>query len=245
MIFSECPVVVAAKVVETLFLNRTDGLNKSECRSILLPFLSDVEVTVPKMVDHTERRAAIALAAAAAIAEIGLDGTTVREIARRSGFSKGIVEHYFTGKADIIAAALGQMNARYLYREKQQTAGLRGLAALRARMHCVMPLDKETRQEWKIRLAFWSVAAIDDDARKEQRLRLKLTRERFQADLEQAVELGEINRACNTAQMATKLGLFMVGSSCSALMDTRYYNKAFLIELIEDNLQQLTSGVYP
>ena len=200
---------------------------------------------MPKMVDHTERRAAIALAAAAAIAEIGLEGTTVREIARRSGFSKGIVEHYFTGKADIIAAALGQMNARYLAREQQQTRGLKGLEALRARVYCVLPLDKETRQEWKIRLAFWSVAAIDDDARKEQRLRLKLTRERFKADLEQAVELGEINRTCDTEHTATKLGLFMVGTSCSALMDSRYYHKNLLIELIEDILQQTTPGARP
>lgn len=202
-----------------------------------------VNVVLPKLVDHAERRAAIALAAAGAIAELGLMGTTVREIARRSGFSKGIVEHYFSGKEDVIAAALEQMNERYLIREEKQTSGRVGLEALRARMCCVMPLDKETRQEWKIRLSFWSLAAIDSAARKEQRQRLKLTRERFQVDIEQAVEVGEVSAAVDPAYAAMQLSSFMAGVSCCALMDSHYYSKAMLSELIDNTLNRLATGV--
>ena len=50
---------------------------------------------MPRIVDHAERRAAIARSAALAIAELGLEQATMREIAARSGVSKGIVAHYF------------------------------------------------------------------------------------------------------------------------------------------------------
>ncbi|HAN67382.1 MAG TPA: TetR family transcriptional regulator, partial [Halieaceae bacterium] len=77
---------------------------------------------MPKQVDHEQRRAMIASAAARCIAENGLQGTTMRAIALSSGVSKGIVEHYFTDKDAVIAAALEQMNLRYVRREQRLTA---------------------------------------------------------------------------------------------------------------------------
>ena len=89
---------------------------------------------MPKIVDHEKRRAEIAETAANLIARGGLESATVREIANASGYSKGIVEHYFDGKSELISAALAWANEQYFERADVATKGKRGLAALRARL---------------------------------------------------------------------------------------------------------------
>lgn len=200
---------------------------------------------MPRQVDHHERRAMIAAAAAGCIAEQGLHGTTMRVIAQCAGVSKGIVEHYFANKDEVIEAALEQVNVRYLAREQKLTAGLTGLAALRARLRCVLPLESDSRQAWKIRLCFWSVAAIHPEARREQQARLKLTRERYLQDLRAAQDQGEIPTRINLEQIATDLGLLMAGAACGALLDPHYYSRKYLTALIDRTLEHLTREPQP
>lgn len=195
---------------------------------------------MPKQVDHQQRRAMIAAAAAAVIAEQGLQGTTMRVIAQQAGVSKGIVEHYFANKDEVIEAALEQMNLRYLAREQELTAGLTGLAALRARLYCVLPLDSESRKAWKIRLCFWSLASIHPEARHEQQARLALTRERYLQDLRAAEQEGDVPAVTQLDQAATDLGLLMAGAACAALLDPEYYSRDYLASLIDRTLDHLT-----
>lgn len=200
---------------------------------------------MPKKVDHEQRRAMIATAAASCIADQGLQGTTMRAIALSSDVSKGIVEHYFADKDEVIAAALEQMNIRYLRREQRQTRGLTGLDALRGRLHAILPLRSDSRDEWKIRLCFWSVAAIETGRGREQQKRLKLTRKRYENDLQEAVELGEIPAQTDIKQVAGDLTLFMAGACCGAMLEPRYYSARHLRELIERTLQNLTREPIP
>lgn len=200
---------------------------------------------MPKQVDHHQRRAMIAAAAASCIAGQGLQGTTMRVIAQSAGVSKGIVEHYFANKDEVIEAALEQVNVRYLAREKKLTAGLTGLSALRARLRCVLPLEGDSRQAWKIRLCFWSVAAIHPETRREQQTRLKLTRGRYLQDLRAAQDNGEIPSLSNPEQIATDLGLLMAGAACGALLDPHYYSRKYLTSLIERTLEHLTREPQP
>ena len=58
---------------------------------------------MPKIVDHEARRSAISTAAAGLIAARGMEAATIREIARVSGYSKGVVEHYFVDKEEAVA----------------------------------------------------------------------------------------------------------------------------------------------
>lgn len=201
--------------------------------------------SMPKQVDHQQRRAMIAAAAAGCIAEQGLQGTTMRVIAQCAGVSKGIVEHYFANKDEVIEAALEQMNARYLDRERELTGGQRGLVALRARLRCVLPLEADSRRAWKIRLCFWSVAAIHPEARRDQQTRLALTRERYLQDLRDARDNGEIRDLPDLEQVATDLGLLMAGAACGALLDPDYYSSTYLESLIDRSLEHLTREPQP
>ena len=200
---------------------------------------------MPRIVDHEQRRAAIARVAALTIAEIGLERATMREIAARSGVSKGIVEHYFANRDEVIETALEWANARYVARETRRTRGLQGLESLRARLLCVLPLTAESRQEWKIRLCFWRVAAVDPQARRAQLARLDLTRERFVADLETARVLGQTPAGTDAAAAANELIHLVAGLACDALLDPAYYSRAYLLAMIDKTLNRLNGRTAP
>ena len=200
---------------------------------------------MPRIVDHAERRAAIARSAALAIAELGLEQATMREIAARSGVSKGIVEHYFANRDEVIETALEWANARYVAREARRTRGLQGIDALRERLLCVLPLGAESRQDWKIRLCVWSVAAVTPGARKAQRARLDRTRERFVADLEAARALGQVPAGNDPVAGANELMHLVAGLACDALLDPRYYDRPYLLGLIDTTINRLTGRSHP
>ena len=194
---------------------------------------------MPKIVNHYERREYIARVSAEIIAEFGLEQATIREIAQRTGFSKGVIEHYFDDKDHIIDMALAWVNERYLQREARLTEGKRGLAALEARLHNALPQTKEAMQEWKIRLRFWSLAAVQNDLHSLQGKRLALTRERYALDIEEAQAMGELNSEIDKMHAADMLIHFVSGISCNTLIVPAYYNKRYLRQIIEDLMNDL------
>lgn len=188
---------------------------------------------MPKIVDHAQRRDAIAQVAAQLIAEGGLEAATVREIARVSGFSKGIVEHYFDDKGELINAALERANQAYFVRVAQMTQGLSGLAALRARLAATVPSNAILRSEWKIRLIFWSVAAVDPVLQKQQAKRSREAIAHFAADLQDARLKGEVASSGELELVARQVLFAATGLSCAILHNPRAYTKAVVDAEIE------------
>ncbi|MFE3782463.1 TetR/AcrR family transcriptional regulator, partial [Amycolatopsis sp. NPDC059090] len=60
---------------------------------------------MPKIVDHRQRRAEIADAVLAIVAEDGVAAVTLREVADRSGWSTGVLNHYVGGRDDLLRLA--------------------------------------------------------------------------------------------------------------------------------------------
>src|SRR5690349_1597117 len=58
-----------------------------------------------RQADHTERRRLFAAAALSVISRDGLEGLTVREVAREAGFTTGALTHYFQSKDELLIAA--------------------------------------------------------------------------------------------------------------------------------------------
>ena len=58
-----------------------------------------------RKVDHDSRREEVAGAAAALIANEGLEALTTRALAKALGCSIGVLSHYFNNKEDIVIAA--------------------------------------------------------------------------------------------------------------------------------------------
>ena len=194
---------------------------------------------MPKVVDHEARRYEISGVAAGLIARGGLEAATIREIARSSGFSKGVVEHYFDNKEELISGALAWANRRYEDRVSSATVGRAGLSALRKRVEATLPLTDAMRDEWKVRLIFWGMAAIDPVLRREQARRLDRAVEHFEADLRCAADRGEIGAIEDYAGAARHLLNMTTGICTAALHQRQLYKRDFLVQEVEYLIERL------
>lgn len=120
---------------------------------------------MPLIVDHDERRRQVARITIGLILRQGVDGVSVRAIAREAGYSTAIVSHYFRTKADLLLLA---------YQTTLTHAGGRVETALAngedigATLGYLLPLDQTGRDNWKIWFAFWGMALSDESFQREQ-----------------------------------------------------------------------------
>lgn len=194
---------------------------------------------MPKIVDHDQRRDVIARAAAELIAEKGLAAATFREIAAHTGFSKGVIEHYFDDKEHIVSKALDWVDERYLKHEQRLTRGKQGLDALCARLTCTLPLSPAAILHWKVRLNYWGLAATRPDWQAVLEQRSASTYKRFTHDLRQAIALGQVAPDLDATQGGQMLVHFATGVSINAVLSPRIYTRRYLIEASEQVLLDL------
>lgn len=194
---------------------------------------------MPKQVDHGARRYELSSIAADLIAEGGIEAATIREIAHRSGHSKGVVEHYFDNKDELISGALDCINSRYERRVDRAIRGHRGMTALRQRIAATLPVTRVIRNEWKVRLVFWSMAAVQGTLRKHQAQRFERAVEYFAADIGHAMETGEVCATGDAQQRGYEVFTATIGIASLALYNPSYYNKAFLLAEVDRLIERL------
>lgn len=191
--------------------------------------------------DHALRRDELGAIVARLIAVGGLEAATIREVAKSSGYSKGVIEHYFDNKDALISAALDWTNQCYERRSITLTSGLTGLAALRKRIEATLPMDETVRDEWKVRMVFWGVAAVRETLRESQALRFERAQERYADNIRQCIAAGEIPASANAQQLARSLFTSTIGVSTLALYNTGLCDRSFLSGEIDRLLLQLTA----
>jgi AcrR family transcriptional regulator len=114
---------------------------------------------VPKIVDHAQRRDEIALVACRVVAEYGFEQATIMRIARRAGYTTGMVAHYFDTKQDIIIAALRLILRRI--EERLTHGGTRGQPDLLSVLTEALPVDETRYVECAFWIAFWGQLSTD------------------------------------------------------------------------------------
>lgn len=114
---------------------------------------------MPKIVDHDEQRRAIAARAAVWIASNGLESLSLRHVATAHGCSKGMVQHYFSDKEELLFGALRHVTDAYEARVEAATSNSSGLDRMDRRFCTILPLNDALRGEWVVRLSFYARAA--------------------------------------------------------------------------------------
>ncbi|MEW6736587.1 MAG: TetR/AcrR family transcriptional regulator [Acidobacteriota bacterium] len=119
---------------------------------------------MPKRVDLAAQRLAIADAAIDVIDEAGLDRTRLRDVARAANVTTGAVTHYFDSKDAVLEAALEEIVRRTLNRMEAvpSTKSPMDVAVFINRVCTYLPTDENSRQEWRVWLAFWGRAIADE-----------------------------------------------------------------------------------
>jgi TetR/AcrR family transcriptional repressor of bet genes len=109
---------------------------------------------MPKIVDHNQRRRAIAQAAVEVIAEKGLEATKLLDIARIAGVTTGAITHYFSDKDAVLMAAL-ELSYDSMFSRMERIARVIDYSFYEV-MAQALPITKKGRKDMSVWLAFWS-----------------------------------------------------------------------------------------
>lgn len=174
---------------------------------------------MPKIVDHEEQRRKLSATVARVVAELGLENTTLRNVAARHGCTKGMVQHYFVDKEELLLGALTYVEDCCALRMSASTEQLAGLDLLQARLAAQLPLKSEIVEEWQVRLAFNTRASISND------MRIALSERHAQQQkvdagcLRTARKSGELKPDLNLRNSYRSLVALVFGLGVGAVMD--------------------------
>jgi len=121
---------------------------------------------VPKKVDHAARREEIAHAALRLCARDGLAGVTIGQVAQEAGVSKGLVQHYFAEKADLLRASARLLRAEIERHVREAARDAHGPAdTLRRVLFAIVKLGVTAVVPLLAGHAFLSMAVADPEMR--------------------------------------------------------------------------------
>jgi AcrR family transcriptional regulator len=193
---------------------------------------------MPKVVDHAARRHELAEAAWRAIVKYGLDGTTTRLIAKESGYSNGVLAHYFESKDEILLEALRISHDGLDRRIREAVDDKGGFDALRTFCIEVLPVSDQPARETHLEMSIWSRALVNDELRSVQRSESSRWRRLVEGLIISAQRSGELVEM-PARTIAVLLSAVIDGLSIYGLLYPDRFGKAELIGFLDDFLATL------
>jgi AcrR family transcriptional regulator len=173
---------------------------------------------MPKKVDHDARREELVLAAWRVIAARGIDEVTIREIARESGYSSGVLAHYFENKDDLLAHALRLSHTRIRKRYDDEMGAPLAADQLKGILLDNLPLDEQRELETRIEMSFWARALRNEALHEIQQHESETLRALLRELVEQARKDGAIGADHDVEETLELLGAVIDGLSLHALL---------------------------
>lgn len=110
---------------------------------------------MPKLIDHEERRKQIAEATWDVILEQGMEGATVRNIAKKAGLSLGALRHYFSTQEELLVYTMKLVKEKATARiNKISIQDLHPKEKVLKIILELVPINDETMAEMKVWFAF-------------------------------------------------------------------------------------------
>jgi AcrR family transcriptional regulator len=125
---------------------------------------------MPKVVDHETRRRELASAVWRIILRQGIEGVSIRDVAKEADWSSGALRHYFTTKDELLSFALRLVVDRVVERLSQGPRGKSPREAVRHILREILPLDADRRAEAAVWFAFANRSLTDRRVAEEQDL---------------------------------------------------------------------------
>ncbi len=185
---------------------------------------------MPKQVDADARRAELAAATRRVILRQGLEGSTLREVAREAGWSIGVLAHYFETKDELLRYSLADpawvMN-RFDSTEPD------GLASVRSILERLLPVSAEMRNMWQVWMTFWVSWPGDASWDRERRLRQRKFRRFCRGLIRHSVARGELDVRIDADRDGDALATLLHGLGVQAVLDPRSWPQRRQLEALD------------
>ena len=193
---------------------------------------------MPKVVDVEQRRAQLTRAVAVQIARAGMDGVTLREVARTAGWTTGAVAHYFTDKRELLLATY--QSRADLIRDDVAASVASGLTALEALIEHSLPLDEERHTNWQVFLAFTGAAIGDPELTSAHQVRSRSFHASVGEALRSEVDGGRLPAGLDLAHEARRLVALLNGVAVQAVFDPSTWTAAEQRRVVAEHLSTLS-----
>ncbi|GAA2694374.1 TetR/AcrR family transcriptional regulator [Actinoplanes palleronii] len=174
---------------------------------------------MPRLVDHEVRKAQLLAATWRVVRARGVEGTTTRAIADEAGCSLSVLAHFLGGKDDILVAAQHAVYEQIVERAFRIGGDRSGLAALRAALDAVLPIDEERAADAHVNVAFAGAALSHPLLAESRRASHRAIRVHLRTCLREARELDELRVGVTDEAVIDDFIILVEGSSLLSLVD--------------------------
>lgn len=175
---------------------------------------------MPRVVDHNERRKQICDVLLDIVSEAGISAATIREVADRSGWSTGVIGHYFTNRQDLLLGGLRRAAEILAEHNTRVINTLEGIAALEQILEGSIPLDKRRLALCRIFFFFYAEGMTEEDLRQELESYLLGWRKSATRAIRQAQAHGDLPVDLDPKRVAADLVGLADGLSIHSLLDS-------------------------
>lgn len=176
---------------------------------------------MPRLVDHSERRKQICDVLLDIVSEAGITAATIREVADRSGWSTGVIGHYFHNRQDLLLGGLRRAAELLAEHNTRVLNTLSGLAAMEQILEGSIPLDKRRLALCRIFFFFYAAGMTDDELRQELESYLLGWRKSVARAIREAQAQGDLPEELEPKRIAADLVGLADGLSIHSLLDPR------------------------
>jgi len=173
---------------------------------------------MPKIVDHDVQRVKFAEAAMSLIARHGLEGVTMRAVAREAGLSYGSLFHYFSSKDELLVHVVRHSTALQTKRINEFTVQYSGLKALEHLLCDDTIITESSRDDWMVWLTFLYKAALQESFAETYAELIAGWRARIVGLLNEAQQTGEIQGDLDVESEAMAIWAYSTGISQLSLL---------------------------
>ena len=171
-----------------------------------------------RQADHEQRRRQFAAAALAVISREGLEGLTMRNVAKEAGFTTGALTHYFQSKDEVLIA-VSEHGAELVRPMMDEAAtGMSAREALRDLLHTILPTSTAMKAQWRCWLAFWERGAHSPQVQRVMRERYVEYMNRVSTVIRRAQEQGEAPRDIDVRHVAREVIALIDGLGVQVLL---------------------------
>ncbi len=120
---------------------------------------------MPKIVDHDQRRQEVATAVLELVALHGVGGVTLNQVAAHSGWSRGVLSHYFKNKAELLEAALREGVRSMAAKLSVAAVEADARRAIQVLLEEILPIDEQREAFARMLASFRSESLVIESLR--------------------------------------------------------------------------------